>query len=212
MFTERGDESLEKALGELASFRKWGNRSKASKGDEVRIVGVRNFQQHFWAPLHDLDVVTTDGPLPEADTLKENDLLFVRSNGNLALIGRSLLIGKITEKVTFSGFTIRARLHDASIVPEYICHFLKSSLARETLIEGGIGANIKSLNQTTLARLLVPLPSHSEQSRIAVQLDELDAGTQRLTKLYERKLSTLRELHQALLHQAFSGRLGGQAG
>jgi type I restriction enzyme S subunit len=49
--------------------------------------------------------------------------------------------------------------------------------------------------------------SLQEQRRIVAQLDELSEETQRLARLYERKLAALEELKKSLLHQAFAGEL-----
>jgi type I restriction enzyme S subunit len=53
----------------------------------------------------------------------------------------------------------------------------------------------------------VPVPPLSEQRMVIEQLNPLDAETQRLTRLYERKLAALEELKKSLLHQAFNGEL-----
>jgi type I restriction enzyme S subunit len=111
VFTQRREGWVERPLGELATFRNGINFTKSSRGESVKIVGVKDFQKSFWAPLDNLESVTPDGALPDSDMLKENDLLFVRSNGNMELIGRCLLVGKVTDKITHSGFTIRARLN-----------------------------------------------------------------------------------------------------
>jgi type I restriction enzyme S subunit len=42
---------------------------------------------------------------------------------------------------------------------------------------------------------------------IVEHLDLLQKETQRLARLYERKLAALEELKKSLLHQAFSGAL-----
>jgi len=207
VFTQRGDDWAELPLGEMASFRNGINFTKSSRGESVKIVGVKDFQQNFWAPLEGLDTVTTQGTLPDSDTLQEGDLLFVRSNGNMELIGRSILVGKVADKITHSGFTIRARFNRTGVVPTYVCRFVKSNTALRKMIDSGIGTNIKSLNQGTLSALVVPLPPAREQTRIANQLEAIEEETQRLESIYQRKLAALDELKESLLHQAFSGEL-----
>jgi type I restriction enzyme, S subunit len=207
VFSQRGEGWGDQRLGELATFRNGINFTKSSRGESVRIVGVKDFQNNYWAPLDCLDTVTPEGTLPDSDTLKENDLLFVRSNGNMELIGRSLLVGPVAEKITHSGFTIRARLNSRGVMPKYLCHFLKSNNARREMIDSGIGTNIKSLNQATLGTLVVPLPSIAEQGRIVDQLEALNTESQRLESLYQQKLDALDRLKKSLLHQAFSGQL-----
>ncbi|MCL2525305.1 MAG: restriction endonuclease subunit S [Betaproteobacteria bacterium] len=207
VFSRRGEGWVEKNFGDLATFRNGINFTKASKGEPIKILGVKDFQSNFWMPQNELDTVTPDGIVPDTDTLNENDLVFVRSNGNPELIGRCVLVGKLSERTTHSGFTIRARLHSKDVSSRFICHFLKSGNARKEMIEGGSGINIKSLNQGTLSHLSVSFPSLNEQTVIADRLDCLKTETQHLASLYQRKLNALDELKQSLLHQAFSGEL-----
>ncbi len=201
----RGPDWSEDSLGALATFRNGINFTRGSKGESVSIVGVGDFQDAFWAPLDDLTTVTIDGTLPAVDALKEDDLLFVRSNGNVDLIGRCLLVGPVSRRVTHSGFTIRARLHDDRVMPRYLCHYLKTRSARRAMIAGGIGTNIKSLNQTTLSSLVVPLPPPRTQARLVEELESLEADVAALTANYRRKVAELRALEQSILYHVFDG-------
>ena len=207
VFTGRGNGWVEKPLGDLASFRNGINYTKDSKGERIKIVGVRNFQKHFSAPLDDLDTVTIDGKLSELDSLKKDDILAVRSNGNIELIGRCILVGEVTEKISHSGFTIRIRLSNGSVIPKYVCHFMKSAGSRKLLTEGGTGTNIKSLNQGMLSALAIPFPPIAAQKVLVEQLESLSEETHRLKSIYQQKLAALESLKKSLLHQAFSGAL-----
>ncbi|MDM5092079.1 restriction endonuclease subunit S [Aeromonas rivipollensis] len=208
VFSQRGDGWTEKPLGEMATFRNGVNFTKSSQGEPINILGVKDFQDYYWAPLNSLDSIIPDGTLPDTDTLQQNDIVFVRSNGNPELIGRCLLIGEVQERITFSGFTIRARRFTEEVLPQYLCHFLKSSHIRRELVDGGNGANIRSLNQGALSRLRINFPvALSEQERIVEQLETMLSETQLLESLYQRKIAALDELKQSLLKQAFSGQL-----
>lgn len=208
VFSQRGDGWTEKPLGEMATFRNGVNFTKSSQGEPIKILGVKDFQDYYWAPLNSLDSIIPDGTLPDTDTLQQNDIVFVRSNGNPELIGRCLLIGEVQERTTFSGFTIRARRFTEEVLPQYLCHFLKSSHIRRELVDGGNGANIRSLNQGALSKLRINFPvALSEQERIVEQLETMQSETQRLESLYQRKIAALDELKQSLLQQAFSGQL-----
>ncbi|QLQ24241.1 MAG: restriction endonuclease subunit S [Dechloromonas sp.] len=194
-------------LGELAAFRNGINFTKSSKGTPIKILGVKDFQNHYWAPFEDFDSIVPDGAVPDSDILIEGDIVFVRSNGNPDLIGRCLLIGTLPERTTHSGFTIKARLQSNDVMPAYLCHFLKSNSTRQEMIDGGNGANIKSLNQGTLSRIVVPFPSSAKQAEIVRRLERMQAETQRLESLYQQKLTALDDLKKSLLHQAFSCQL-----
>ncbi len=207
VFIPRSEGWAERRFEELATFRNGINFTRSSRGDSIKLVGVKDFQSNFWAPLDNLDTVITDGTISDLDLLKENDILFVRSNGNIELIGRCLLVGEVADKITHSGFTIRARLNVSKVIPKYLCNFLKSSRVRREMINSGIGANIKSLNQGTLSKLIIPIPSRNQQQQIVDQLDALDSEIQSLESIYQQKIAALDELKQSLLHQAFSGEL-----
>ena len=194
-------------LGELATFRNGVNFTKRSKGHAVQIIGVKDFQNHFWVPLDSLDTVTLDGDLSPIDTVSEGDILTVRSNGNAELLGRCMVVGNLTEPTTHSGFTIRISLDRARAAPTYVCHFLRSRAVRRKLIDGGNGLNIKSLNQGMLAEIAVPLPSLAAQHKIVAKIDALATATHRLASITTRKLAALDELKKSLLHQAFTGKL-----
>lgn len=207
IFTQHGDGWVETPLEKLAVFRNGINYTKTSKGESVKVIGVKDFKNNYWAPLDNLDMVTIDGSLPESDMLKEDDILFVRSNGNMELIGRCLLVGAVFEKITHSGFTIRARLHEKDLVAKYLCYFLKSNSARREMIDSGIGTNIKSLNQVTLSSLVIPFPSNMKQMQIINEIETLSTETKRLESIYQQKIAALDELKKSLLHKAFTGEL-----
>jgi type I restriction enzyme S subunit len=75
------------------------------------------------------------------------------------------------------------------------------------MINSGIGANIKSLNQGALAALAIPLPPKAEQAQIVDHLEVLNAETKGLESSYQCKLAALDELRKSLLRKAFSGAL-----
>lgn len=207
VFTERGEGWVVKPLGEMATFRNGINFTKTSKGNPIKILGVKDFHNNYWAPLDQLESIIPNGIVPEPDTLRQGDIVFVRSNGNQELIGRCLLIGRVRESTTHSGFTIKTRLQTAEVLPTYLCHFLKSGRARREMIDGGNGANIKSLNQGTLSRILVPFPSADDQMQIVRRLENMRDETQHLESIYRQKLTALDNLKKSLLHQALSGQL-----
>lgn len=210
VFENKGEGWDEKRLGEIATFRNGMNFTKGSKGEVIKIVGVRDFKKLFWIPFEYLESVTIDGELREIDFLKENDILAVRSNGNPELIGRTLLAGKVMGKVSHSGFTIRIRLKSKFMIPLYLCHYLKTQKTRKELVKSGTGVNIKSLNQVTLSSLIISFPkSLAEQQSIVAKLDTLSAETKNLEAIYTQKLADLEELKKSILQKAFNGELTG---
>jgi type I restriction enzyme S subunit len=97
------------------------------------------------------------------------------------------------------------RLRKSDALPQYVCQFLKSQDIRRNLIDSGNGSNIKSLNQGTLAGIVIPLPPITTQQRLIAEIEALSAETTRLADIAARKLAALAELKKSLLHQAFTG-------
>ena len=72
---------------------------------------------------------------------------------------------------------------------------------------GNTGTSIPQLTVPNIKESKLYHPPLSEQIDIVKKLDALTEETQRLTRLYERKLAALEELKKSLLHQAFNGEL-----
>src|SRR5205085_922033 len=178
-------------LGELGELKNGINYTKDSAGEFVQVLGVKDFQKNLYAPLDSFATIQIDSELTDEYTLRENDIVFVRSNGNQDLIGRSVLIPKLDFKSTFSGFTIRLRFTSPDVVPLFYAYLLKTETVRRMLINSGTGANIKSLNQTSLKQLELPLPPLEEQRQIVAQIEReqsLVNANKELMAIYERKI------------------------
>jgi type I restriction enzyme S subunit len=207
IFSQRSEGWIEKTLGTVADFKNGLNFSQGSKGEKIKIVGVKDFRSNFRVPSKQLATVQIDGDLAEAYELKEGDIITVRSNGNKRLIGRCLLKGKIDTKTSNSGFTIRIRLFDEEINPEFLAYYMKSSTTHEWLISSGEGANISNLNQKTLSALPIAYPREPEQTKYLCGIERVEREVSNILNVYERKLLSLEELKKSILQKAFSGEL-----
>jgi len=197
-----------KKLGEVASFKNGMNFTKSSVGQSIEIVGVKNFKNKFWVPFKELEKVTLDGDMSEEYQLKRGDILTVRSNGNPKLIGRTLLVDEVNGNVSHSGFTIRIRLNPNSLLPVFLCHYLKTSKARKELVDSGNGVGIKSLNQGSLSSLMIPCPKSEEEQKLIVnKIEGFSKQTKKLEAIYTQKIAELEEMKKSVLQKAFSGQL-----
>jgi len=87
-------------LGKLAKFRNGINYNKNNFGKGLKVINVKDFQNHSFVTFDDLEEINPDGLIREDNFLKKNDIIFVRSNGNRQLIGRSLFVRSCPERVT----------------------------------------------------------------------------------------------------------------
>lgn len=192
------------SLSSYGSFKNGLNFGKGESGTTVRYLGVGDFKSK--ASLDDFDSLgfIALNELPAADYfLRDGDLLFVRSNGNRELVGRCMAVYPRKERATYSGFCIRYRITDASLLAVYVAHLFRSAAFRRVLFQGGQGANIQNINQQILSGLPVPIPEEELQNQFAEIVEQVEA----LKSRYQQSLTDLESLYGALSQQAFKGEL-----
>jgi type I restriction enzyme S subunit len=89
----------------------------------------------------------------------------------------------------------------------WLYYLLMSPQLLKQAIAGATGTAQKTVSLKLLRSFEVPKVSPKQQRQTVEQLNALSDQTQRLTRIYERKLATLEELKKSLLHQAFNGEL-----
>ena len=167
-------------------------------GVKIHCLGVADFKDYsFIGGTSQLSVISLNERPTEEYLLKNNDIVFVRSNGNKALVGRSVLVYPGTTPTTFSGFCIRFRLQSESIRPVYLLRVLKTDSVRKKLV--GRGANIQNLNQKLLLELSIPVPPLELQ-------DSFENFEKRIVQLrapVRQSLNRLEILKTSLMQQYF---------
>ena len=192
----------EKTLGELGNLKNGMNFRKNESGAELHILGVGDFGNLFSiSNTENLPIISLN-EMPSDDYLLENeDIVFVRSNGNKNLVGRCVLVYPNNIKTSFSGFCIRFRKNSDKVDAKYLAYFLKAPNTRKKI--AGNGANISNLNQKVLQNLAIPFPSLPEQQSIVSFLDSLNEKLNTLQQNYSRICDECDALKQAILRQVF---------
>ena len=192
----------EKKLMDIGELKNGINFNKNESGYNVHILGVGDFGKLFLIDDTDcLQTISLNSNPSEEYILKNEDIVFVRSNGNKNLVGRCVLIHVGEEPCSFSGFCIRFRKSTNEVDACYLTHFLKTENARKKLV--GNGANISNLNQKVLNEFVVSYPSISEQQYIVATLDSLKSKVDRLQENYDKISQECDALKQAMLRQVF---------
>lgn len=161
------------SFGEIAEFRNGLNFGKDSHGKGCLLIGIPDFKDRFNPDYDSIGEINPLDIIKEDDYLRKNDILFVRSNGNKNLVGRSLYINKDI-KAVFSGFCIRARLTSSVVDPLFCAYYTRSDRFKSSISSSG-GTNIQNLNQSILSNVKLPLFSIETQKQIAKVLADLDA-------------------------------------
>jgi type I restriction enzyme S subunit len=184
VFTQRGPGWVEKSLGETCVMY------------QPKTIGTKDL-----VPDGPYPVFGANGVIGRYDKFNhEEPQLLVTCRG--ATCG-SVNVSEPNSWITGNAMVVRPKDHALDL------HFL------EFVIRGGInisaaitGAAQPQITRTNLSPLLIRFPqSVTEQARLADRFEDLSAETQRLARVYERKLAALEALKKSLLHQAFTGEL-----
>ena len=182
-------------LEEIAEFRNGVNFTNDSFGKGIKVINVADFKDKMYPDYATLGELDAEAKWSKECFLKENDIVFVRSNGNKNLIGRSIFIKNLPEdiKVTHSAFSIRLRFKNIKdICPEFYLYLFKSPIFRSILSQYGNGANISNLNQDILNNMIISRPPLQVQDKIVSILavyDNLLENNGRRIKLLEEMSS-----------------------
>jgi type I restriction enzyme S subunit len=162
--------------------------------------------------IDDLKYVTLGTSEFERLRLQEGDLLFVRTNGNPAYVGRSAVVhgslgselGYSVENFVYASYLIRARLRLDLTDPTYVQTYLGGPTARKAILERAkTSAGQFNINIEGLGAIPVELPPIELQQQFAAQTRLVDAS------VYTQgcHLAKLDALFASLQHRAFRGEL-----
>ncbi|WP_111721369.1 restriction endonuclease subunit S [Homoserinimonas sp. OAct 916] len=139
--------------------------------------------------------------------LSEGDLLIVRTNGSVQLIGRSA-VSPTGLNAAFASYLIRYQLRRDQVRPEWVHAMLSTPQLRLTIEKlAASSAGQHNLSLGKLGPLQIPLPSLTEQERLLDKLSSIDAHRRRLSDAVATSRRRSTALRRSLLDAAFSGRL-----
>ena len=193
------------SLGEIAFGFRYGTSVKCSyepTGEPVlRIPNLDNGRIN----LKDLKY----GPLSkrEADDLRLQlgDILMVRSNGSLDLVGRPAVVEANAVGYCYAGYLVRVRTSIQYLNTRYLLLALSTVHTRNQIelpIQSTVG--LKNVNSTELSALAIPLPPFAEQHLIVTKVDELMAVCDQLEAQLTTAQSESRHLLESVLHHSLS--------
>ena len=134
------------------------------------------------------------------------DMLVIRTNGSLDLIGRAAFIQHAPRTdLSFASYLIRFRLVG---VVEWLAVLWDSHLVRRWVNENcATSAGQYNISLRTLGKLPLPIPPEEEQAKIATAVAELTTAVRLPPSVFESQLAFAKRLRQSILHRAFTGNL-----
>lgn len=148
--------------------------------------------------LEDLQYVPIE-KVSEKQKLRNGDVVLVASSGSLDAVGKAAAIDD-SFAGTFGAFCKVLR-PSSKVDQRYFAHYFKTSRYRRTVSSLAAGANINNLKNEHLNELEFPLPTLSEQRRIADILDKADA----LRTKRRESIGHLDALTQSIFHEMSAG-------
>ena len=111
--------------------------------------------------------------IPERAIVRENDILVCVRNGSKRLVGKSAMITKEAEGMAFGAFM--TVLRPTNINSKYLFYIWQSAKVKKQY-KGVEAMPIAQITAKDFQRIIIPLPSLSEQERIVSILDTFEAS------------------------------------
>ena len=175
-------------FSDIADFKNGLNFKSGEAGYALKMLGVGDFRNRsFLDQVDKMSTVHTEKEIDSSYYLQDGDLVFVRSNGNKTLVGRCMLVRNSKEKISFSAFTIRARLIKPDVLPDFVNLLMQAGALKKELKKDGRGTNISNLNQGMLSKVQIPLISTKQQKEILNFFNNWDQVIEKTEALIDAK-------------------------
>jgi type I restriction enzyme S subunit len=144
----------------------------------------------------------------ETYSLKEGDILTIRSNGSVDLVGKCALISKKDEGYLYAGYLIRLRPIMNKVNPKYLINILTSIDLRNQIEDKAKSTSgVNNINSEELSTLKIQLPPLEEQHLIVQEIESRLSVADKMEESIEQSLQQAEALRQSILKKAFSGEL-----
>jgi len=194
-------------LGYIGVFQNGSNFSTSELANNVPFLGVGDFKDKIViSSLDDLSLVPISSYVSPSSYLKNEDIVFVRSNGSKDLVGRSILIKNLKSKVTFSGFCIRFRKNTNEFISKFLVYYFQSNTFRNEINKESMGTNINNLSQDVLRNVYVPYVAFEEQKRIVSLIEKKIMNIDEIIDLKNKQINVLFEYKKSLIYEYVTGK------
>ncbi len=177
----------------------------SSEGAKVlRLTAVRNGNIDLTASK--VGAWTVDEARPYWVT--EGDLLIVRGNGSLSLVGRAGLVRAVNDPVAYPDTLIRLRVLNNVVSPTWIGAMWDSALVRKHIeLRARTSAGIYKISQPDIVSAVVPVPPIAEQRAALEAIEAFRLEALAALNAVDLALNQSTAQRQNLLRAAFSGQL-----
>jgi len=140
--------------------------------------------------------------------LVDGDVLLIRSNGSVSIVGKSALIEPKDTGFIYAGYLIRLRPNANLIISKYLLFSLEAHMLRKQIeAKAKSTSGVNNINSGEIRALIIPVVGLKEQSVIVGLLEEQLSVIDSSMFNVENNLIKSEALRQSILKKAFSGQL-----
>jgi type I restriction enzyme S subunit len=148
-------------------------------------------------------VYLNDSDVPDEYYLEDGDVLFSRSGGT---VGKSTLIDKCGESMSFAGYLVRFSFDDLSMA-SFVKWVTESSFYWRWIDLQIIQSTIQNVNGEKYSNFIFAIPNKEEIEKINSYLSKKTKTISQAIKTHEKKIKYLTDYRQSLISSAITGKL-----
>lgn len=187
-------------IGDVFEFKNGLNKGKEFFGFGTPIINYTDVYKN--RSLNKSDIkgkVSLDTDEIKRFEAKQYDVFFTRTSETPDEVGMSSVLLEDIECCVFSGFVLRARPKNQTLLPRYCKYCFSTPDIRSKIILGCTYTTRALTNGKQLSAISIPVPPISEQERIAETLSDVDDLISSLEKLIVKKKAVKQCAMQELL-------------
>ncbi len=140
--------------------------------------------------------------------LAPGDLLMIRSNGSVSIVGKCALVSQQDTAHLYAGYLIRLRPLQSLVLPAYVAQLLSAhELRKQIEHKGKSTSGVNNINSGEIQALVVPFCGLTEQELILQELESNLSEADQLDQTLATALQQADALRQSILKKAFHGQL-----
>lgn len=208
--TASGPEKIVR-LGDYIETPRYGTSKKCSYDDgrdRTAVYRIPNIEHKNGRISHD-DIKYAQFTESELDgiRLQQGDILIIRSNGSVSLVGRAAMVCDADITGTFAGYLMRLRISEPeTLLPKFLLLFLQSHQARiyiENKAKSTSG--VHNINSTEISDLQMPLYDPDTQYAIIEAIESRLSVCDSIEQTVDTALQQAEAMRQSILKKAFEG-------
>jgi type I restriction enzyme, S subunit len=143
--------------------------------------------------------------------LNAGDVLIIRSNGSVSIVGRCALVSDADLDYLYAGYLIRLRPHQRLVAPEYLLNSFSLHTVRKQIEQKAKSTSgVNNINTGEIQSLVIALCGIEEQNQIQMEVESRLSTIDQFDQTITTSLQQAEALRQSILKKAFSGQLVSQ--